>query len=111
VSAVTGACLLIRRDLFFKVGRLDENLAVAGGDVELCLRVMDAGYRNLVLPDVRLLHYESITRGYEDTAKKHERFLTETEYVRKRWPDRMLRDPFYNPNLTLEKEDFSIRFN
>ncbi|MDD5367616.1 MAG: glycosyltransferase family 2 protein [Anaerolineaceae bacterium] len=110
VSAVTGACMLVRRDLFFQVGCLDENLQVAGGDVELCLRVMDAGYRNLMIPDVRLLHYESITRGYEDNPKKRERFLIETEYVRRRWPARMALDPFYNPNLTQEKEDFSLDF-
>jgi O-antigen biosynthesis protein len=108
VSAVTGACMLIRREVFFGLGCLDENLPVAGGDVELCLRGLAAGYRNIFLPDVRLLHHESITRGYEDNPDKRERFLVETEYVRERWPERMAIDPYYNPNLTKEKEDYSL---
>jgi len=107
-AAVTAACLMIRKELFLSLGGFDESLAVACGDVELCLRVLERGLYNVVLPHVRLYHYESATRGYEDSPQKRERFRSEIAYVRDRWADLLDEDPFYNPNLTHEREDFSL---
>jgi len=107
-SAVTGACMMMRKELYQKLGGLDPHLAVAGGDVEICLRANQQGLRNLLLPDVRLYHYESITRGYEDNSEKRARFVREIRYVHQRWPDQMARDPYYNPNLSVEREDYSV---
>ncbi len=110
-SAVTGACMMVRRELFFQMGGLDPNIPVAGNDVEFCLRLIQAGYRNILLPYVRLIHYESISRGYEDSGKKRERFQREIDYVLQRWPEAFRQDPYYNPNLSRAKEDFSLSFD
>ena len=109
VSAVTAACCLVRRDVFEEVGGFDEeNLPVAFNDVDFCLRVQEAGYRNLYTPFAELIHHESATRGPEDTPEKQARFKKEIEYMIQRWGDILYKDPAYNPNLTLEKEDFSL---
>ena len=108
-SAVTGACLMIRSELFWQLGGMDEALQIACGDVELCLRARSAGYYNLVLPDVHLFHYESASRGYEDTPEKRARFMAEAESVIRRWPEWFANDPFYNPNLSPASEDFALR--
>jgi len=107
-AAVTAACLMMRKELFLDLGGFDPHLAVACGDVELCLRALAQGYYNIVLPHVRLYHYESVTRGYEDSPEKRTRFHREIDYVRQRWPEFLKNDPFYNPNLTHEREDFSL---
>jgi glycosyltransferase involved in cell wall biosynthesis len=107
-SAVTGACLMMRRELFEALGCFDENLEIACGDVELCLKAIETGHYNVVVPHVRLYHHESATRGYEDTPEKLARFEREAAYVKNRWPQMFARDPFYNPNLTRDREDFSI---
>jgi O-antigen biosynthesis protein len=71
VSAVTGACLVVRKDVFLEVGGLNEkNLAVAFNDVDLCLKIQTKGYRNVWTPFAKLIHHESVTRGYEDTREK-----------------------------------------
>tara|TARA_R110001583_G_scaffold166104_3_gene318861 strand:+ start:9782 stop:12067 length:2286 start_codon:yes stop_codon:yes gene_type:complete len=110
LSAVTGACLVVRKDVFDQVGGLDEeNLAVAFNDVDLCLKVREAGYRNLWTPYAELYHHESVSRGADDTQKKRNRARREAEYMRQRWGASLDTDPAYNPNLTLVHEDFSLR--
>ena len=108
LSAVTAACLIVRRDVYLEVGGLDEkNLVVAFNDVDFCLKVRAAGYRNLWTPYAELYHHESISRGAEDTPEKLERFQAEVRYMTERWPDELALDPYYNPNLTSDREDFS----
>jgi GT2 family glycosyltransferase len=107
-SAVTGACLLVRKTLYEEVGGLDEKLAVACNDVDFCLRLRGAGYRNIFTPFAKLLHHESASRGYEDTAEKKARFEAELAIMREKWGDKLRHDPCYNPNLTLQHEDFSL---
>lgn len=108
LSVVTAACLVVKKSIFQKVGGLDEtNLKVAFNDVDFCLRVREAGYRNVWTPYAELYHHESATRGYEDTSEKQLRFRDEVLYMQKRWGNLLLNDPAYSPNLTLDREDFS----
>lgn len=107
-SSVTAACLLVRRSVFEQVGGLDEGLAVAFNDIDFCLKVQAAGYRNLWTPFAECYHHESASRGAEDTPEKHERFRKEVETMLQRWKDSIAHDPAYNPNLTLELTDFSL---
>lgn len=110
LTAVTAACLLLRREVFEKVGGLNEpDLAVAYNDVDLCLKVHELGLRNLWTPYAELYHHESISRGADDTPKKRARALKEARYMRKQWGPLLDKDPAYNPNLTLAHEDFSLR--
>jgi GT2 family glycosyltransferase len=106
-SAVTAACMMVRRDVFLEVGAFDESLAVAFNDVDLCLKIRDAGYRNVYLPHVRLYHFESKSRGQEVTPEGIARFSREIEIMRARWHPLKVRDPFYNPNLTLNAENYT----
>ncbi|MBD9653016.1 glycosyltransferase family 2 protein [Ensifer sp. ENS09] len=111
VSAVTGACLVVRKKTYFDVGGLDEdNLAVAFNDVDFCLRVSEFGLRNVLTPFAELYHLESYSRGLDNTPEKSVRFLKEIRYMQRRWGERLLNDPYYSPNLTLEREDYSLRF-
>jgi glycosyltransferase involved in cell wall biosynthesis len=108
-SAVTAACLVIRKDIYFEVGGLDENeLAVAFNDVDFCLRVRDAGYRNVWTPFATLYHHESATRGRDDTPERKARFAAEVGIMRDRHGASLQRDPAYNPNLTISYDDFSL---
>ena len=107
--AVTGACLMIGRDKYIEVGGLDEELAVSYNDIDLCLKLRAAGYRNVMVPRARLYHHESKSRGRDDTKTKVDLAVFESESLRKRWPKWAHRDPYYNPNLTLDAEDFSVR--
>jgi glycosyltransferase involved in cell wall biosynthesis len=108
LSAVTAACLIIKKSIYEEVGGLDEtNLKVAFNDVDFCLRVREAGYRNVWTPYAELYHHESATRGYEDTPEKQLRFRDEVLYMQKRWGNLLMNDPAYSPNLTLDSEDFS----
>lgn len=107
VGAVTGACLLVRRDVYLEVGGLDAKwLPVAFNDIDFCLRVRDAGHRVVWTPHAELFHHESKTRGLDDTPQKLERLATEAGIVRSRWGDALLSDPSYSPNLSLESEGF-----
>ncbi|WP_322527545.1 glycosyltransferase family 2 protein [Salinicola sp. LHM] len=109
-SAVTAACLVVRKSLFDAVGGLDEeNLAVAFNDVDFCLKVREAGYRNLWTPFAELYHHESVSRGADDTSTKRLRATREADYMRRRWHHRLFDDPAYHPSLTLTYEDFSLR--
>ncbi len=110
-SAVTAACLVIRAKTFAAVGGFNEpDLPVAFNDIDLCLRVQEAGFRNLWTPFAELYHHESASRGAEDTPEKLERFLREAAYMRRVWGRLLDRDPAYNPNLSLKQEDFSLAF-
>ncbi|MDT6941787.1 glycosyltransferase [Brucella pseudogrignonensis] len=109
MTAVTAACLVIRKSSFEAVGGLNENdLAVAFNDVDLCLKLREAGYRNIWTPYAELYHHESASRGLEDNMEKIQRFQSEIDYMRKRWNTDTFADPAYNPNLTLNAEDFSL---
>jgi O-antigen biosynthesis protein len=107
-AAVTGACLMVRKKLFEQVGGLNEELAVAFNDVDFCLKLYKEGFYNVLLPHVQLYHYESKSRGQEDTPEKIKRFNKEVSLMQQKWGDLLLNDPFYNCNLTKEREDFSL---
>jgi GT2 family glycosyltransferase len=107
-SAVTAACLMIRREVFEQVGGLDEGLAVAFNDVDFCMKVQAAGYRSVYLPHVQLYHFESKSRGYETTPEKVERFQREINTMLTRWNTEHWSDPCYSPNLTRDYENFAI---
>lgn len=107
-TAVTAACLMIERDKFWEVGGFDENIAVAFNDVDLCCKVAACGYYNIYLGSVELYHYESKSRGYEDTANRKVRFQKEKGKVVRKWRKYIERDPMYSPNLTLLRGDYSI---
>lgn len=112
LSAVTAACMLVKRSVFEQVGGLEEKLKVAFNDVDFCLRVREKGYLVVYDPYAELYHYESRTRGAEDTKEKVRRFQTEIEYMRSHWIDLLKQgDPYYNCNLSLTKWDYSLKNN
>lgn len=111
-SAVTAACMMISKSLFERVGGFEEKLTVAFNDIDLCLRVREENYLVVYDAYVEMIHYESKTRGTEDTQEKVRRFQSEIEYMRTRWIDILKKgDPYYNPNLTLSKWNFSLKAN
>lgn len=110
MSAVTAACLLVRKSVFDSVGGLDEQLKVAFNDIDFCLRVREAGYHNVWTPFAVLYHHESASRGYEDTPEKRQRFEGEVKFMFERWGDLLRADPTYNPNLSLTGEPFTLAF-
>lgn len=101
VSAVTGACLMVKKTLYEEMGGLNEDLEVAFNDIDFCLRLQEAGYKNVYTPSAVLTHYESVSRGADLAPDKWRRFRRETGYMRARW-NRILTegDPYYNNNLT-----------
>jgi|GEM_PF-1422317 len=109
LSAVTAACLMVRRSVFEEVGGFNESYAVAYNDVDFCLKVMQKGYRNLYTPFAELIHYESKTRGEDSTPEKQLRLNEEKARLIADWDNIIQHDPFYNPNLTRSREDFSFR--
>ncbi len=110
LSAVTAACMMVRKDVFEDAGGFDEGLAIAYNDVDLCLRLRQKGYLIVYTPHAVLYHQESLSRGYEDTREKRDRFREEVRLMRERWGDLIdAGDPYYNPNLTLDAGDFSIK--
>ena len=110
MSAVTAACLMVKREVFEQIQGLDEKLVVAFNDVDFCLRAGKAGWLVVYDPYVEMYHFESKTRGYEDTEEKKQRFEREKEFLCARW-ERMLKegDPCYNPNLSLKTCDYSLK--
>lgn len=107
-SAVTAACLVIKKSTFEEVGGLNQKeLTVAFNDVDFCIRVRDAGYRNVWTPFAELYHHESASRGYDNTPEKQQRSSKEVAYMFQRWWGELLTDPAYSPNLTLNGDDFS----
>lgn len=110
LSAVTGACLAVRKEVFEEVGGLNEqHLAIAFNDVDFCLKVQQAGYRNVWSPYIEMVHHESVSRGHEDTPEKQARFTSEVNYMKQAWGDLLLNDPCYSQWLTLDREDFTLR--
>ncbi|MBI5359386.1 MAG: glycosyltransferase [Planctomycetes bacterium] len=110
LSAVTAACVMMRKEVFLEAGGFDEKFALSFGDVDLCLKIRKKGYRIVWTPYAELYHYESVTRGHEDTPQKQARFNTEIKTFRRKWMDFLEEgDPFYNPNLTIATEDFKIK--
>ncbi len=108
-SAVTAACMVVRREVFETVGGFDEkHLAVAFNDIDFCLRVAATGLRNVWTPFAELYHHESASRGIEDSPDKLDRFAHEIKTMRQRWAKQLDHDSAYNPNLTAEFEDFSL---
>jgi glycosyltransferase involved in cell wall biosynthesis/2-polyprenyl-3-methyl-5-hydroxy-6-metoxy-1,4-benzoquinol methylase len=111
-TAVTAACMLLRREVFDEVAGFDsENLAVAFNDVDLCIRIFQKGYYNLWTPYAALYHHESASRGAEDTVEKQQRFSKEAKYMLDKYGPLLINDPAYNPNLTNKREDFSLNWN
>jgi len=107
-SAVTAACLLVRKSLYQEVGGLDERLAVNYNDVDFCLRVKALGYRNVWTPHAELTHYESFTRGGPANRQKRKRAEREFRLMGERWGELLDNDPAYHPKLTRVHEDFSL---
>lgn len=111
LSAVTGACLLVKKKQYLEVGGLDEkNLSVAFNDIDFCLKLLKKGYRNIWTPFAELYHHESASRGFEDTPEKQERFKNEVLYTMQKWQPLLQNDPAYNINLSLERQDFGLAF-
>jgi GT2 family glycosyltransferase len=108
VSAVTAACLAIKKSIYIEAGGLDEKLVVAFNDVDFCLKVKQKGYRNVWTPHATLYHHESVTRGNDSAPEKIERFNAEADYMREKWGALLLNDPAYNLNLTLDSSDFGL---
>jgi GT2 family glycosyltransferase len=110
VAAVTGAVMVLRKAVFDELGGFDEQgLTIAYNDVDLCLRALRAGYRNLWTPHAHLIHHESKTRGLEDTPAKRARWETERAVMRERWAHWLDDDPYYSPHLSRTHEDYSMR--
>lgn len=107
LSAVTAACLLLRREIYEQVDGLDVGLAVAFNDIDFCLRVREAGYRNVWTPYAEMVHHESASRGLEDSPAKQARFAAEVQFVQARWGRSLREDPAYSVNLTLDSEDYA----
>ena len=109
-SAVTAACMLVKKEVFDEVNGFNEVLAVAFNDVDFCLKIRKAGYRIVYNPSAKLYHFESKSRGLDDTPEKRKRFIGEIETFESLWRDFLKKgDPCYNPNLTLGYNDFSLR--
>ncbi len=110
VSAVTGACLMVKKSLFKEVGGLEESFAISLNDVDFCLKLREKGYLNIFTPFAECFHYESISRGLDDQGEKAERYNRESEQFREKWKTVLeAGDPYYNPNFSLDRSDFSLK--
>ena len=111
VSAVTGACLMVRKSIYDALGGLDEMFAVALNDVDFCLRIREEGYLNVFTPFAELYHFESASRGSDIAEeKKAKRYEEESALFRERWKELLAKgDPYYNPNFSLDYSDYSLK--
>lgn len=110
VSAVTGACLMVKKKLYEEAGSLDEGFAVSLNDVDFCLKLRQLGNLNVFTPFAELYHYESVSRGLDTDGEKAARYNEESARFREKWKVQLeAGDPYYNPNFTLDKSDFSLR--
>jgi GT2 family glycosyltransferase len=110
MSAVTAACMVVRKTAFEAVGGFDETLAVAYNDVDLCLRLGGKGFRNVWTPFAEMYHFESISRGDDLQGENRPRFLAESQAMRDRWKGLLTADPYYNPNLSLTRADLWLAY-
>lgn len=111
LSAVTAACMLVRRKAYLEAGGFDEeHLTVAFNDVDFCLRLHQHGYRIIYTPYAEFFHHESASRGLEDTVRKNDRFEAEIKYMHDTWGEALQHDPAYNPNLAFVSADFTLAF-
>ena len=110
VSAVTGACLLVKKSLFEEVGGLEEDFAISLNDVDFCLKLREKGYLNVFTPFAELYHFESISRGLDDQGQKAQRYDRESQQFREKWKKVLeVGDPYYNPNFSLDRSDFALK--
>lgn len=110
VSAVTGACLLVKKKLFEEVGGLDESFAISLNDVDFCLKLREKGLLNVFTPFAELYHFESASRGLDDQGEKAARYNDESERFREKWKEVLEKgDPYYNPNFSLDRSDFALK--
>lgn len=112
VAAVTGACLMVKRSLFEEVGGLDEAFTISLNDVDFCLKLLEKGLLNVFTPFAELYHFESISRGMDDQGEKAERYNKESAMFKEKWKEILEKgDPYYNPNFSLDRSDYSLRMN
>ena len=110
LSAVTGACLMVKKSLYDELGGLDESFEISLNDVDFCLRLREKGLLNVFTPFAELYHFESISRGLDDQGEKAQRYNRESEHFREKWKAVLeAGDPYYNPNFSLDKSDFSLK--
>jgi len=110
-SAVTAACMVVRKKLFLDLGGFDElNLKISFNDVDLCLQLREQGYQIIWTPYANLIHHESASRGHQPTPKENAEFFREATFMQRKWGATLLNDPFYNPNLTLNWPGFDFAF-
>ena len=110
VSAVTGACLLVKKALYEEVGGLEEDFAISLNDVDFCLKLREKGYLNVFTPFAELYHFESVSRGLDDQGQKAQRYNRESEHFRQKWKEVLdAGDPYYNPNFSLDRSDFALK--
>ncbi len=102
-NAVTAACLMVKKDKYLLVHGLDEKLKVAYNDVDFCLKLREKGFYNICVPQVELFHYESKSRGLDNTTEKYKRFVSEIDYMKKRWNKKLKNDEYYNINYSMKK--------
>ena len=110
VSAVTGACLLVRRAVWDEVGGLDPAFRVAFNDIDFCLRVRERGWRIVYTPHAELVHHESRSRGSDQTPERRDEFAAEIRLMQQRWGPLLADDPCYSPNLRLQDGGFRPAF-
>jgi glycosyltransferase involved in cell wall biosynthesis len=110
-SAVTGACMAVRKAVFEELGGFDEvNLGVTFNDIDFCLRLAQRGYRIVWTPYANLIHHESASRGHQRTREEQTEFVRAVDYMQRKWGAQLMHDPFYNPNLSLNPPGFEIAF-
>ena len=110
VSAVTGACLMVKKSLYEEAGGLSEDFAISLNDVDFCLKLREKGYLNVFTPFAELYHFESVSRGLDDQGEKAERYNKESEHFRTKWKSVLEKgDPYYNPNFSLDRSDFALK--
>ena len=110
MTAVTAACLMVKKSIYNEVGGLDESFTISLNDVDFCLKLREKGRLNVFTPFAELYHFESVSRGLDDQGEKARRYEEESERFRRKWKEVLEKgDPYYNPNFSLDRSDFSLR--